>query len=70
MQYYMFELDKASKKQCTIVTPFGNFKYERLHMGLKFLQDYAQEVMENIFRDLEDTDVYIDNVGSFSDDWK
>jgi hypothetical protein len=30
-------------------------------MGLKCSPDYAQEVMENNFHDVEDTDVYIDD---------
>jgi hypothetical protein len=30
-------------------------------MSLKFSPDYAQEVMENIFHDVEDADVYIDD---------
>ena len=38
-------------------------------MGLKFSPDFAQEVMENISRHLEDTDIYIDDVGSFSTSW-
>jgi hypothetical protein len=30
-------------------------------MSLKCSPDYAQEVMENIFRDVKDADVYIDD---------
>jgi hypothetical protein len=38
-------------------------------MGLKCFPYYAKEVVENIFCDVEDADVYIDNIGAFSYSW-
>ena len=38
-------------------------------MGLKCSPDYAQEVMENIFRDVAEAEVYIDDIGIISDAW-
>ena len=66
MQYFTFELDPESQKLCVISTPFGLCKYKCLPMGIKQSPDIAQEVMENLFRDLDDVEIYIDDIGCFS----
>ncbi|KAL7544329.1 hypothetical protein ACHAWF_007715 [Thalassiosira exigua] len=69
MQYYNSELDDESKDLCTIITPYGNYKYNHLLMGLKCSPYIAQQVMENVLREIDDIDVYIDDVGHFSNSW-
>jgi hypothetical protein len=66
MQRCIFELDKESKDPCVIVTPHGNFKQNRLLMGIKQSPDFAQEIMEDTLRDIEECDVCINNVGALN----
>jgi hypothetical protein len=39
-------------------------------MGLKCSPDFAQEVMENILRDISEAEVYIDDIGFFTKTWE
>ena len=69
MHYYMFELDEQSKDLCTICTSFGNYKYNCPPMGILQSPDIAQEVMEDLFCALEETVIYIDDIGCFNNSW-
>ena len=70
MQFHTFLLDKTSQDKCVIVTPFGKFKYLRLPMGFLNSPSWAQAAMDELFSDLTDVEVYIDDVGIFSTDFK
>jgi hypothetical protein len=70
MQYYTFQLDEKSSDLCTITTPFGNYRYNCLPMGIKQLPDIAQQIMEDLFRFFNGLEVYIDYIGIFSNSWE
>jgi hypothetical protein len=62
MQYFTFELDEPSKDLCTIAARFGLYRYRRLPIGICQSPDIAQEVMERVFRGIEEIEVYIKDI--------
>ncbi|CAJ1946867.1 unnamed protein product [Cylindrotheca closterium] len=72
MMYYWFELDDASKELCTIVTPYGKYQYQQMVMGLKPAPAVAQYYIEKTLHGLKEqgVEVYIDNVGLFSNSYE
>jgi hypothetical protein len=78
MKYYTFELDEESSDLCTVVTPFGKYRYLQVPMGIKLppgsngnkaKPQFAQGIMEDIFRDMDETAVFLDDIETFSDDF-
>ena len=53
MGYYHIELMPFSKRLCTIVMPWGKYKYQCLPMGLCNSPNIFQEHMFELFSDLE-----------------
>ena len=62
-------LDEEAQDLCKIVTPFGKFKYLCFPMGIKVSQDILQVVMEDVIRGLSDVELYIDDIGIFSNSY-
>ena len=62
MEYYHLELDPRSKQLCTIVLPWGKYKYQQLPMGLCNSPEIFQEKMNELFAGFENIRAYIDDL--------
>ena len=65
MQHCTFELDEESKDLCTIITPFGKCKWNKLPMGVSCAPDIAQSVMSQLFCALDQVSCFLDDIGVF-----
>jgi Reverse transcriptase (RNA-dependent DNA polymerase) len=64
MGYYHIKLDADAQKLCTIVFPWGKYKYKRLPMGIKIATspDVFQNVMTTLTKDMEYVKTYLDDL--------
>jgi dihydroorotate dehydrogenase len=64
MGYYCIKLeyDSDAQKLCTIVFPWGKYKYKRLPMGIKIAPDIFQNVMSKLVQDMEYFKAYLDDL--------
>jgi dihydroorotate dehydrogenase len=53
MSYYHIKLEANAQKLCTIVFPWGKYKYKRLPMGIKIAPDVFQKIMSKLVQDME-----------------
>ena len=62
MGYYHIELMPFSKRQCTVVMPWGKYEYQHLPMGLCNSPDIFQVCMFELFSDLEYVLAYVNEL--------
>ena len=69
MQYYTFVLDEPSRNLCTFATPLGLYHYCRFPMGGSESPDIVTKMMHSVLDDIEDIELYMDDIGVFSSTW-
>eukprot|EP00957_Ditylum_brightwellii_P074664 5674742-Ditylum_brightwellii.AAC.1 len=62
MWYYHMEITPVSSTLCTIVLPWGKYKYLKLPMGLYNSPNIFQEKMTKMFANTKEVQAYIDNL--------
>ena len=62
MGYYAIRLDPDAQRYCTLITPWGKYKYLRLPMGISCAPDIFQDKMSDLVAHLEFAQVYIDGL--------
>jgi dihydroorotate dehydrogenase len=62
MGYHHIKLDADAQKLCTIVFPWGKYKYKRLPIGIKIAPDVFQNVMSKLVQDMEYVKTYLDDL--------
>ncbi len=69
-QCYTSEHDKESQDICFNITSFSKYKYQCLPISLKCALDFAQQIMEEVLRGLDNVKVNHENIGLFANMWE
>lgn len=62
MGYWHITLSPEASNLCTIVTPWGKYKYKRLPMGIACAPDIFQEKIHQLMGDLQYIRAYLDDI--------
>ena len=65
-QFYHFQITDKAKQYCTITTPFGLYRYQRLPMGVKNSPSFAQAIMSKVLKSFHEVEVFIDDIAIFT----
>ena len=62
IDYYYMCLDPDTQRICTLILPWGNYKYLRLPIELSDSPDIFQDCITNLVGDLEYARAYYDDL--------
>jgi hypothetical protein len=62
MGYYTIRFDPDAQLMCTVITPFGKYKYLRLPMGISCSPYIFQEKMSDLMQHLNVVRTYLDDL--------
>jgi hypothetical protein len=62
--FYHIKVDADSQKLCTVVFPWGKYKYKRLLTGIKIsrFSDVFQNAMSKLIQDMKYVKTYLDDL--------
>ena len=63
--YLQLSLDEQTSEMCTLNTPFGLYRMNRLPYGVSSSPAIFQRTMENLLKDVRNVVVYIDDIVAF-----
>jgi len=68
--YYQVPLDPQHRHKTAFVSPFGKWQFTRMPFGVKNAPAWFQRHMDQILKEHENADAYIDDICVYSNTWK